>query len=124
MSVSQLRKFIRSKRKGRVADLFARRAERFQRECGWCGKTIGEDEPVVAVGGRVHEGVDLSLVEGKVLELTFEVAGKTVLAGVTGFDSEAKAEGKDIIFMTCSEDCGRLVQTAFADELTRGLSIQ
>lgn len=123
-SVSHLRKFIRSKRQRRVADLFARRAERFQNECGWCGKTIGEDEPVFAVGGRIHEGVDLSLVEGKVVELTFEIAGKTVLAGVAGFDSEAKAEGKDIIFMTCSDDCGRLVQAAFANELTRGLSIK
>lgn len=119
-----MRKFIRAKSRARAADIFARRAERFQRECGWCGKTIGEGEPVVAVGVRVHEGVDLSSVEGKVLHLTFEVVGRTVLAAVAGFDSDAKAEGKDVIFKTCSKDCGRLVQAAFADEVTRGLSIQ
>ena len=122
--MSQLRKFIRSRRRNKVAELFARRAERFQTECGWCGKTIGEDDPVVAVGGRVHAGIDLSLVEGKVLELTFEIAKKTVLAGVAGFDSDAKAEGKDIVFMTCSDECGRHVQAAFADELAHGLTIQ
>lgn len=122
--MSQLRKLIRSKRRRTIANVFARRAERFQNECGWCGKSIGEDEPVFAVGGRVHSGVDLSLVEGKVVELTFQVAEKSVLAGVAGFDSEAKAEGKDLIFMTCSEECGRLVQVAFMDELTRGLSIR
>ena len=122
--VSRLRNFVRSRRRRQVSDLFARRAERFQQECGWCGKTIGEDEPVFGVGGRVHEGIDLSLVEGKVIELTFETAGKTVLAGVAGFESDAKAEGKDIIFMTCTEECGRLIQAAFADELTRGLKIQ
>ena len=122
--VSQLRNFVRSRQRRQVSDLFARRAERFQHECGWCGKTIGEDEPVFAVGARVHEGIDLSLVEGKVIELPFEIADKTVLAGVAGFDSDAKAEGKDIIFMTCTEDCGRLIQAAFADELTRGLKIQ
>jgi len=122
--MSQLRKFIRSRRRNKVAELFARRAERFQTECGWCGKTIGEDDPVFAVGGRVHAGIDLSLVEGKVLELTFEIAKKTVLAGVAGFDSEAKAEGKDIVFMTCSDECGRRVQAAFADELAHGLTIQ
>ncbi len=72
----------------------------------------------------MHEGIDLSLVAGKVIELSFETVGKTLLAGVAGFDSEAKAEGKDIIFMTCSEDCGRLIQTAFVNELTRGLKIQ
>jgi hypothetical protein len=92
--------------------------------CGWCGKHVGEDEPVVAVGARVHQGINLSLVEGKVIELTFEVSGKTVLGGVAGFDSEAKAEGKDVIFMTCSDECGRQIQAAFAEELARGLAFQ
>ena len=104
--------------------MFARRAERFQAGCGWCGKAIGENDPVVAVGGRVHEGVDLSLVQGKVIELTFDLSGKTVLAAVAAFDSDAKAEGKDVVFMTCSDACGRRVQTAFAEELARGLTIQ
>src|SRR5437899_12671694 len=122
--VSHLRKFIRSKRRRQIAELFARRAERFQAECGWCGKSIGDDDPVMAVGGRVHERIDLSLVEGKVIELTFDIAGKTVLAAVSAFDSPAKAEGKDIIFMACSDDCGRQVQAAFADELTHGLAIE
>jgi hypothetical protein len=122
--VSQLRKLIRARRRRQVSELFARRAERFQAECGWCGKTIGEDEPVVAVGGRVHDGIDLSLVEGKVVELAFEVAKKTILAGVAGFDSPAKAEGKDIVFMACSDDCGHRLQAAFADELARGLDIR
>jgi len=66
----------------------------------------------------------LSAVEGKIIELTFEAAGRTVLAGVAGFDSDAKAEGKDIIFMTCSEDCGLHIEAAFTDELPRGLKIQ
>jgi hypothetical protein len=122
--MSLLRKFIRSKRRRQVAELFARRAERFHAECGWCGKGIGEDEPVFAVGGRVHEGIDLSLVEGKIIELSFDIAGKTILAAVAGFDSPAKAEGKDVLFMACSDDCGRQVQAAFADELAHGLTIQ
>ena len=71
--------------------------------------------------GRVRP---LSLVEGKVIELTFDTAGKTVLAAVAAFDSPAKAEGKDIIFMVCSDGCGREVQVAFADELAHGLTIQ
>lgn len=79
---------------------------------------------MVAVGARVLKGIDLSLVAGKVIELTFEMSGKTVLAGVAGFESEAKAEGKDVIFMTCSDECGRQIQTAFAEELARGLALQ
>jgi hypothetical protein len=122
--MSHLRKFVRSKRRRQIAELFARRTERFQAECGWCGKSIGKDDPVMAVGDRGHEGIDLSLVEGKVIELTFDIAGKTVLAAVAGFDSLAKAEGKDIVFMTCSDDCGRQVQASFAEELARGLALQ
>lgn len=123
--MSYLRKLIRANQTRKKTNrLFARRAERFQAECGWCGKAIGEDDPVVAVGGRVHEGIDLSLMAGKVIELAFDVSGRTVLAAVTAFDSDAKAEGKDIIFMTCSDVCGEQVQSAFADELARGLTVR
>src|SRR5205807_10268224 len=65
------------------AEIFARRAERFQSECGWCGKEIGEDEPVVAIGGRTYPGLDLSLVQGKVVELKFEAVDRIILAGVS-----------------------------------------
>jgi hypothetical protein len=121
LPVSQLRKLLRAKRRSHAELLFARRARSFQSACGWCGKHIGEDDPVVAVGGCVHKGIDLSLVAGKVIELRFEVSHKTVLAAVTGFDSEAKAEGKDVVFMTCSDDCGREIKRAFENELAHGL---
>lgn len=122
--MGRLRKLIRAKeRRAQVSKMFARRAERFQAECGWCGRAIGEDDPVIAVGARVYEGIDLSLVEGKVIELAFTVSNKTVLVGVAGFDSDAKAEGNDMVFMVCSDACGRQIQSAFADELSRGLSI-
>ena len=122
--MSRLRKLVRTTHRAKIAKMFARRAERFQAECGWCGEGIGEDDPVVAVGGRVHEDIDLSLVEGKVVELVFSVSGRTVLAAVPAFDSDAKAEGKDVVFMVCSDACGRQIQAAFADELSQGLTIQ
>lgn len=40
---------------------------------------------------------------------------------VTGLDSEAKAEGKDIVFMTCSDECGREIKRTFENELAHGL---
>ena len=123
--MSYLRKLTRARQNRKKVDrIFARRAERFQAECGWCGKAIGEDDPVGAVGAGVHKGIDLSLVEGKVIQLAFTASGKTVPAGVAAFDSDAKAEGKDVVFMVCSDACGQQVQEAFADELTHGLTIQ
>ena len=123
--MSYLRKLTRAKQnREKAARIFARRAARFQAECGWCGKVIDKDEPVFAVGARVHEGIDLSLVEGNVIELSFSVSNRKVLAAVAAFDSDAKAEGKDVVFMVCSDVCGKQVQAAFADELTHGLRIQ
>ena len=125
LTMSRLRTLIRARQYGaKVEKLFARRAERFQAECGWCGKRIGDDDPVVVVSALVYDDIDLSLVEGKVVEVAFSVSRKTVLAGVAAFDSEAKAEGKDLVFMVCSDTCGERVQTAFADELRHGLTIQ
>lgn len=71
----------------------------------------------------MHGGIDLSRVAGKVIELRFAVAEKTILAAVAAFNSDAKAEGKDVIFMTCSDECGRQIQSAFAQELERGLDL-
>jgi hypothetical protein len=101
-------------------EIFRRRAERLQSECGWCGESIGEDQPVFGIGGKAVPGIDLSLVQGKVIELALEAAGKHVLAAVSAFDSDAKKEGNDLMFMVCSETCGRQLQTAVASELARG----
>src|SRR5229473_6041977 len=57
-------------------EIFRRRAERLQSECGWCGESIGEDEPVFGIGGKALPGIDLSLVQGKVVEIVLESAGK------------------------------------------------
>src|SRR5258706_6811074 len=100
-------------------EIFRRRAERMQSECGWCGKSIGEDQQVFGVGGKALPGIDLSLVQGKVIEIELDTAAKRVLAGVPAFDSVAKAEGNDLMFMVCSEACGRHLQTAVAGELAR-----
>ena len=100
-------------------EIFRRRAERMQAECGWCGKSIGDGEPVFGIGGKALPGIDLSLVEGKVIEVEIETAAKRVLAAVPAFDSVAKIEGNDLMFMVCSEACGRQLQTAFAAELAR-----
>jgi len=105
----------------RIAEeIFRRRAERLQSECGWCGEAIGEDEPVFGLGGKATSGIDLSLVQGKVVEIVLESAGKHVLAAVSAFDSDAKKAGNDLMFMVCSEACGRELQAALAGELARG----
>lgn len=103
----------------KAEEIFRRRAERMQSECGWCGKSIGEGQPVFGIGGKALPGIDLSLVQGKVIEIELEAAAKHILAAVPAFDSDAKREGNDLMFMVCSETCGRQLQTAVAGELAR-----
>jgi len=67
--------------------------------------------------------LDLSSVQGKVVEVRFEAAAKTILCAVAAFDSEAKAEGKDILVMTCSDECGRQIRDAFTQELDRAFKV-
>lgn len=116
-----MKKHKQMRRRPQSADaIFRRRAERLQSECGWCAGAIGEDEPVFGIGGKAPFGADLSVVQGKVIEITLEAAAKNVLAAVAAFDSDAKKAGNDLVFMVCSETCGRQLQAAFAVELARG----
>ena len=103
----------------RADEIFRQRAERLQSECGWCGESIGEEQPVFAIGGKARPEVDLSLVQGKVVEIALLSPAKKVLAGVAAFDSDAKKAGNDLVFMVCSEECGRQLKSAVASELAR-----
>jgi len=75
--------------------------------CAWCGKHIPDDTPVFAFGAKSRPGVDLSEYEGRAIEITIVARRKSVPMMVTSADSEAKREGKDFMFMVCSEECAR-----------------
>jgi len=59
------------------------------------------------------------LCKGKVVEIALLSPAKKVLAGVAAFDSDAKKAGNDLVFMVCSEECGRQLKSAVASELAR-----
>lgn len=122
--MSKLRKYVRARRRRSVEEeIFRERAERLTRECGWCGKGVGEDDPVYGVSAVARKGIDLSLVQGKVIELVLGTSDKVVLVAVSAFDSPAKAEGADLVGMTCSEECGRRLKLAFQSEIARNSSL-
>ena len=94
--------------------------DRFLSTCGWCGKAILKSTPVFGAGARVRSGIDLSSKEGQILELVLMLSKKTVLAAVTTSDSAAKAEGKDLMFMACSERCASDLKRACEQEIDLG----
>jgi hypothetical protein len=95
-------------------------ADRFQSTCGWCGKTIPSDTEVFGFGAKARPGVDLSGKAGQVLPMYLAACDKTVLGAVAGLDSDAKREGNDLVFMTCSAACANLLRTALQGEIKLG----
>ena len=107
---------LMKRRKKKPRDL----AERFQSTCGWCGKHIPENTPVYGGGGKVRPGVDLSPHAGHVLPLRLVGAAKTVLVAVPGADSDARRDGHDFVYMTCSVDCATALKAAFQGDIELG----
>ena len=106
------------------ADMKHRRRRRrlvekdYTKTCAWCLRTIPEEHERFGFGAKALPGVDLSGVEGTMIEIQLMSAGKTVPVGVTAPDSPArKQEGYHFYFMTCSEDCCRELQTAVSEDI-------
>ena len=75
--------------------------------CAWCQSQITDHMEVFGLGARLKSDVDLSEYEGHCIELGLASEDKTVYMMVTAQDSEAKNEGKDGMFLVCSEKCAK-----------------
>jgi hypothetical protein len=95
-------------------------ARRFQTTCGWCGREIPPDTEVFGGGGKARPGIDLTAHAGHVLPVYLVGSDKTVLVAVAGLDSEARREGQDFMYMTCSAACARSLKAAFECEIEMG----
>jgi hypothetical protein len=95
-------------------------ADEVMGSCAWCGKHIPDDTPVFGFGGKARPGVDLSEYEGKAIEITIVTISKRVPMMVTSADSEAKREGKDFMFMVCSEECAEDAKAALEEDISVG----
>ena len=83
--------------------------------CGWCQREIGEDKPVIGISMKFRDRKDYRQNQGKIVQ--FELSsGRIVIAGVVKPNSPAKKEGKDLIFMVCSDRCGHELSAAMRRE--------
>jgi len=85
--------------------------------CTWCGKKIPEDSGIFALGAKVKSNIDLRNKAGHAIQLHLLKCGKTVKAIVPTNDSQAKKEGKDLLFIICSQHCGNQLKRALQDEV-------
>jgi predicted nucleic acid-binding Zn ribbon protein len=94
--------------------------DQFHRTCGWCGKFIPPDTEVWGGGAKVRSEIDLKNQEGQVIEIYLARARRPLLVAVAGSDSEAKRQGYDVVFQTCSEECGKALMSALQNEIKVG----
>ncbi len=89
-------------------------------KCAWCDKQIDENSPVYGFGIQFREGVELTKYEGKMIELSILTENKNVPMMITIEGSDAKIDGHDAMFMTCSNKCGHEMKKALLREKSIG----
>ncbi|MGD8881376.1 MAG: hypothetical protein PVI82_05790 [Desulfobacterales bacterium] len=89
-------------------------------ECAWCQSHISEYMEVFGFGAKLKPNVDLSEYEGHCIEIDLVSEEKSVYMMVTGQGSEAKNEGKDGMFLVCSEACGKKLRNVLEKDISLG----
>ena len=88
--------------------------EPFLSLCAWCGKAIPENTECFGAGGKTRDGINVRKHEGRVIIMV--TGDREVPCLVTTRDSQAKKDGKDLMFMLCSELCGQKLKAAFRQD--------
>lgn len=93
-------------------------------KCAWCNKSIDKDAPVYGFGIQFRVGVELTEYEGKIIELSILTVNKNVPMVITTEGSDAKNDGHDAMFMTCSNKCGKEMKEVLLREKLIGDMIE
>ena len=86
-------------------------------KCGWCEDEIPEDTELFGFGAKARADIDITDFEGKVIDVFLSRRDRTVQALVVTKDSPAKKEGKDLLFVACSESCSEALRQGVGKEI-------
>jgi hypothetical protein len=86
--------------------------------CAWCNEQIPEDTEVFGFGAKCRPEVDLTAHEGSVIPFFIATLNRRIPAFVSASDSDAKRDGYDLVFMTCSRTCSESLKAALEKEKT------
>jgi len=87
-------------------------SERLLHTCTWCLNSIPKGVERFAFGVKASEAIDLTEKQGEFVALKLLLKEKTVVALVTTQDSEAREQGFDLMFLTCSQVCAEKLKDA------------
>ena len=88
--------------------------------CAWCQGRITDEMEVFGFGAELNPNVDLSEFESHCIQIGLVSEEKPVYMMVTAQGSEAKNEGKDGMFLVCSEGCGKKLKDVLEKEISLG----
>ncbi len=89
-------------------------------QCASCRGNINELTEVFGFGAKLKPDVDLSEFESHCIQIDLVSEEKPVYMMVTAQGSEAKNEGKDGMFLVCSESCGKKLKKILTNEISLG----
>lgn len=89
-------------------------------QCAACRGHINELTEVFGLGAKLKPDVDLSEFESHCIQIDLVSEEMPVYMMVTAPGSEAKNDGKDGMFLVCSESCGKILKQTLAKEISLG----
>jgi len=89
-------------------------------QCAACGGHIDETSEVFGLGVKFKPDIDLAEFESHCIEIDLVSEKKSAYMMVTAQGSEAKDDGKDGMFLVCSEGCGRQLKQVLEKEVSLG----
>ena len=92
--------------------------------CACCQKEITDETDIVDLGIQIKSSIDLSEYESHCIELELTPESQPVHMMVTAARSDAKQEGKDGLFLLCSQSCAGTFKKTLQDEIDQGKFIQ
>jgi hypothetical protein len=88
--------------------------------CAWCESHINDTMEVFGLGAKLKPDIDLSEYESHCIEIDLVSKEKSVYTMVTAQGSEARNDGKDCMFLVCSEECGKNLKNILEKEISLG----
>ena len=88
--------------------------------CAWCQSHISDDMEVFSAAAKLMPNVDLSEYESHCIQIGLISEEKPIYMMVTAQGSEAKRDGKDCMFLFCSEECGKKLKNVLEKEISLG----
>lgn len=92
--------------------------------CACCEQEILDETDIIDLGIQVKPDVDLSDYESHCIEIELTSKSRPVYMLVTAALSDAKQEGKDGLFLLCSQACADTFKQTLQNEIDQGKLIQ